>query len=91
MFSTSGYWATAVSYNDPETTALVTQAGTTIDVAERTALFTEIQKIGAETMPLVPVLERVELVAQSAPEGLLVRALNTQIVNVQTVAQAEKD
>jgi peptide/nickel transport system substrate-binding protein len=89
VFATGGFWAAGVGYQNDETTKLVADAAKTIDTAARKALYTKIQTLGQQTMPVIPVLERVEFVANTAPTGLLVRPKNSQLFNVQTVKQAK--
>lgn len=89
VFADDGWWAMGVGYKNAETTELVAEAGRTLDPAERRAIFTQIQKIGQETMPMITVVERTSIIASTTPEGLLARPTNTGLINVQTVQQAE--
>lgn len=89
VFADDGWWAMGQGYTNAETTELVAQAGRTLDPAERQAIFTKAQKIGQETMPVITVVERTSIIASTTPKGLLARPLNTGLINVQTVRQAE--
>jgi ABC-type transport system substrate-binding protein len=74
QFAEGGTWTNWIRYNNPEVSNLLTEAGFAADQEERIRLFHEAQQLAYEDMPLVPISERVVLVASRIPRTMLCEA-----------------
>ena len=74
-------------YNNPEIQALVLKAGSEPDLAKRTALFTEIQKLGYNDMNAVPIGERAVLIGSRVPKDAVHAVPNHFVYRVKTLAE----
>ena len=74
-------------YNNPEVFALVLKAGSEPDATARTALFTQIQKLGYVDMPAVPIGERAVLVGSRVPKDAVYAIPNHFLYRAKTLAE----
>lgn len=74
QFSEGGTWTAWERYNNPEVTQLFLDAGNATDPAERIELFHKAQELAYQDMPVIPISERVVLVASRIPRGILCEA-----------------
>lgn len=74
-------------YNNPEIQALVLKAGSEPDLAARTALFTQIQKLGYNDMNAVPIGERAVLIGSRVPKDAVHAVPNHFVYRVKTLAE----
>jgi ABC-type transport system substrate-binding protein len=74
QFAAGGTWTNWIRYDNKEVSDLLTEAGYAADPAERVRLFHEAQQLAYEDMPLVPISERVVLVASRIPRTFLCEA-----------------
>ena len=74
-------------YNNAEIQALVLKAGSEPDVAARTALFVQIQKLGYADMPAVPIGERAVLIGSRVPKDAVHAIPNHFLYRVKTLAE----
>jgi ABC-type transport system substrate-binding protein len=74
QFSKGGTWTTWERYDNPEVSQMLIDAGYTTDQAERIKLFHDAQTLAYEDMPVIPVSERVVLVASRIPRNILCEA-----------------
>ncbi len=81
----SGYSKTA---GHDAVVALIDKMASELDVAKRKDLMTQIQKIGADTMPMIPVVERIALDGIWLPvPALTVADLTPGYIIMQTIAE----
>ena len=74
-------------YNNAEIQALVLKAGSEPDLAARTALFTQIQKLGYNDMNAVPIGERAVLIGSRVPKDAVHAVPNHFVYRVKTLAE----
>jgi len=74
-------------YNNTEIQALVLKAGSEPDLAARTALFTQIQKLGYADMNAVPIGERAVLIGSRVPKDAVHAVPNHFLYRVKTLAE----
>jgi peptide/nickel transport system substrate-binding protein len=88
----NGYSATHSGYilvpDHDKTVALIQQMAQELDVAKRKELYTQIQLIGRDTMPMISLVNRIALDGTRLPDGVLTVA-NTSVgyIIMQTVAE----
>ena len=88
----AGYSAQKSGYDEIEghdaTIALIEKMAQETDVTKRQAIMTEIQMIGRETMPYIPIVERIALDGIRLPEGMVsIAQLTPGYIIMQTVAE----
>jgi ABC-type transport system substrate-binding protein len=74
QFSAGGTWTNWERYDNPEVSQMLIDAGFQTDNAERLRLFHEAQQLAYEDMPVIPISERVVLVASRIPRSILCEA-----------------
>jgi len=74
QFAAGGTWTAWERYDNPEVTKLLVDAGNASDQATRLDLFHKAQELAYQDMPVVPVSERVVLVASRIPRNILCEA-----------------
>lgn len=74
QFAEGGTWTRWGRYNNPVVSQLLIDAGYTSDPAKRIELMHEAQRLAYEDMPLIPISERVVLVASRIPRNILCEA-----------------
>jgi peptide/nickel transport system substrate-binding protein len=89
-----GFSATHSGYvkiaNHQATDDLITQMAQETDPVKRKAIYTQIQQIGAATMPYVPIVDRIALDAIRLPDGVLNVSQGTPgYIIFQTVAEQQ--
>jgi ABC-type transport system substrate-binding protein len=74
QFAAGGTWTNWLHYDNPEVTQLLLDAGFTADPAQRLELIHEAQRLAYQDMPLIPISERVVMVASRLPRTILCEA-----------------
>lgn len=74
QFAKGGTWTTWERYDNPEVTQLLVDAGNAPDQKTRIDLFHKAQELAYQDMPVIPISERVVLVASRVPRNILCEA-----------------
>lgn len=74
QFAKGGTWTTWERYDNPEVTQLLVDAGNAPDQKTRIELFHKAQELAYQDMPVIPISERVVLVASRIPRNILCEA-----------------
>lgn len=91
FFSSTSYNSQFTGIKDNTLNALANQAKQELNPAKRKALVTKLQIKANDVMPIVPLLEReqVNAFSKKLPAGFTDIPTNTQILNIQSVAEAK--
>ncbi|MDA1237179.1 MAG: ABC transporter substrate-binding protein, partial [Acidobacteria bacterium] len=85
----SGFWVRATAATPPVgSTELVNASGQSLDVAERAEIYDKVQEMWASYLPIISVVERVQLSGNRVPGILIPQVKNDQKLIIQTVAEA---
>lgn len=91
FFSGEGYNSDYTGIKDAQLTDLANQGKRELDPAKRKEIFTKAQERANEVMPVIPILERIQVNSfnKKLPAGIATIPTNTQILNIQSVAEAK--
>lgn len=85
----TGFWVAATAATPPAGASdLVDRSGQALDVDERAAIYDEVQQMWADYLPIISVVERVQLSGNRVPGILIPQVANDQKLIIQTVAEA---
>jgi ABC-type transport system substrate-binding protein len=85
----TGFWVAATGATPPAgADELVVLSGQALDVEERAAIYDRVQQMWADYLPIISVVERVQLTGNRVPGILIPQVANDQKLIIQSVAEA---